>query len=242
MQILKKCIHSIIDLIYAKCCLYCRAATFDANNLCLDCLSEVTYITEPRCYKCSEPFIVDYYKHFDCRACSGRKYHFDSARALFAYEGVIRELIHQYKFEGKTHLAQFFARLLQANCGDIFHRIDYIIPVPTHKDKVKQRGFCHTTMLAKKIAKLTGVPLLYDGLLKCGDASKQHSKTREERMKQIRGSFKLNKTHKKVLYGKSVLLVDDVITTGATASEAARALARHCRGVKVLAIAKTLLG
>lgn len=242
LKLFKRLYHNIIDLLYAKACLYCYSQTFDANNLCLDCAKEISYITEPKCYRCGEPFVVSHYKNFDCISCADQKLFFDSAQALFIYDGVIRELIHRYKFEGKTHLAQFFARLLVSNCKESFLKIDYIIAIPTHPKKIRQRGFCHSTMLAKKLSKQTGIPLLLGCLAKVGEPTSQHKKGREARIKEIKNTFSYNASFDQELFGKSILLIDDVMTSGATSSECARMLRKKARCIRVLTIAKTKLG
>ncbi len=138
------------------------------------------------------------------------------------YEDPLKEAIHYMKFHGRRSLARELGHLL-SNLE--IPSVEAVIPVPLSKKRLVQRGFNQSYLLASSVSKRLTVPLLDDLLLKTRDTPPQSLLTREERLKNQKGSFKVNSKYKKI--PQRVVLVDDVVTTGATVNECARILKKE---------------
>lgn len=175
-----------------------------------------------------------------CPACEVEPQGFDSVWSYGAYDGVLRRLIHVYKYERVQTLAEPLARLLSDALPRDEEEFDFIAPMPLHWLKKWDRGFNQSELLAKAVAKRAGIP--YRDLLKRGKASPaQAGLTFAARRDNVQGVFRLrNSAAKQDVRGKHVLLVDDVLTTGATASAASRLLKRSggARRISILTVAR----
>jgi ComF family protein len=166
-----------------------------------------------------------------------RKY-FTMARALGAYEGSLREAIHRWKYEGKTYLTPFFAEWMEEGLNRHWgpHSLDLLIPVPLHTQRLRERGFNQALLLVKELSRRTGIPYRKTILQKKKPTIPQVNLSGTEREKGLRGAFQV--IGKEELLGKSVLLVDDVYTTGATVNECSKVLLRgEAERVNVLTLA-----
>jgi ComF family protein len=163
------------------------------------------------------------------------------ARALGAFEGSLQAAIHRWKYEGKTHLTPFFAEWMAEGLNRYWepHSLDLLIAVPLHPRRLKERGFNQAFLLAKELSRRTGIPSLKTILRKNKPTLPQVDLSGAEREKGLRGAFHV--VEKKELLGKSVLLVDDVYTTGATVNECSKVLVKGgARKVDVLTLAHAI--
>jgi ComF family protein len=154
-----------------------------------------------------------------------RKY-FTMARALAAFEGSLQVAIHRWKYEGKTHLTPFFSEWMAEGLNRYWEltSLDLLIPVPLHPQRLRERGFNQALLLTKELSHRTGIPYLKAILKKKKPTLPQVNLGGVEREKGLRGAFHV--TEKEELLGKSVLLVDDVYTTGATVNECSKVLVK----------------
>jgi ComF family protein len=169
-----------------------------------------------------------------------RKY-FTMARALGAYEGSLRGAIHRWKYEGKTYLTPFFAEWMEEGLNRHWgpHSLDLLIPVPLHTQRLRERGFNQALLLVKELSRRTGIPYRKTILQKKKPTIPQVNLSGTEREKGLRGAFQV--IGKEELLGKSVLLVDDVYTTGATVNECSKVLLRGgAERVNVLTLAHAI--
>jgi len=163
------------------------------------------------------------------------------ARALGAYEGSLQEAIHRWKYEGKTYLTLFFAEWMAEGVNRYWEPafFDRLIPVPLHRQRLRERGFNQVLLLVKEISSRTGIPYRKTVLQKKKPTIPQVTLSGLEREKGLRGAFHV--IGRDELMGKSVLLVDDVYTTGATVNECSRVLRREgAKRVDVLTLAHTI--
>jgi len=185
---------------------------------------EIRWIEPPFCSVCGTPFLSGEVDSHPCGACLLKKRYFKTARALGSYEGPLQEAIHQWKYEGKDSLGVLFGEWMSEG----FHRywgstfFDLLIPVPLHKKRLRERGFNQALLLVKELGRQTGIPYRKRVLRKRSLAVPQVKLSGAEREKGVRGTFEL--TGKEEVAGKSILLVDDVYTTGATVNECSRVL------------------
>jgi len=167
-----------------------------------------------------------------------KKRYFQSARALGSYAGSLQEMIHRWKYQGKTYLTAPFGEWMAMGVQRYWAPLpfDLLIPVPLHHKRLRARGFNQALLLVRELSRRTGIPFQRRLLRKKNQTTPQVELSGTEREKAVRNAFCLAKTEG--LKGKSVLLVDDVYTTGATANECARTLAMAgVRRVDVLTLA-----
>ncbi len=165
------------------------------------------------------------------------------ARALGAYEGSLQEAIHRWKYEGKTYLTPFFAEWMAEglNCYWDLNALDLLIPVPLHRKRLRERGFNQVLLLVKEISSRTGIPYRKTILQKKKPTIPQVTLSGLERERELRGAFHV--IGREELKGKSVLLIDDVYTTGATVNECSKMLRRGgAKRVDVLTLAHAIKG
>jgi ComF family protein len=170
-----------------------------------------------------------------------RRKYFTMARSLGAFDGSLQAAIHRWKYEGKTHLTPFFAEWMAEGLNRYWDlsSIDLLIPVPLHPKRLRERGFNQALLLAKELSRRTEIPCFKTILRKKKPTLPQVNLSGGEREKGLRGVFQV--IEREELLGKSVLLVDDVYTTGATVNECSKALVRGgAKKVAVLTLAHAI--
>ena len=163
------------------------------------------------------------------------------ARALGTYESSLQESIHRWKYEGKTYLTPFFAKWMAEGLSRYWGpgSFDLLIPVPLHRQRLRERGFNQVLLLVKEMSFRTGIPYRKTMLQKKKPTIPQVTLSGPEREKGLRGAFDV--IGKEELVGKSILLVDDVYTTGATVNECSKVLRRGgAKRVDVLTLAHAI--
>ena len=211
------------------------------QGFCSNCLSEIRWIEPPFCSICGIPFISKEIENHPCGACTTHRKYFTMARALGAYEGSLQEAIHRWKYEGKTHLTPFFVEWMVEGLKDYWGQdsLDLLIPVPLHPQRLRERGFNQALLLVKELSRRTRIPYRKTILQKKKVTLPQVHLTGAEREKGLKGAFQV--IGKKELEGKSVLLIDDVYTTGATVNECSKVLRRGgAKRVDVLTLAHAI--
>jgi ComF family protein len=156
-----------------------------------------------------------------CGPCATRRPAFTYARSAGLYEGALREAVHAFKFAGKTALARVLAELTIDQCGEALPVApDVVVPVPLHRSRQRERGFNQSALLAARIARGLAVPCSPRLLRRRRPTRAQSDLSASERRANVRGAFVASGG----VAGRHVLVVDDVLTTGATVSECAHAL------------------
>ncbi|MDZ4121690.1 MAG: ComF family protein [Candidatus Cloacimonadaceae bacterium] len=202
--------------------------------MCESCLESITRVSEAlACPVCGSP---DSYK--DCEVCWEQQIHFDLCRAVFRFDGAIKDLIHELKYNGLLSPVKWLAEqaVEHIRASGHFDDIDLVIPVPLHKVRIRERGFNPSALIAKVMADM--LMLEYQEPVKRRIYTKSQTRlSKEERMKNLHTAFALKPEVE--LSGRTVLLVDDVFTTGSTINEVSRILrkAKPDR-IKVLAISR----
>jgi len=209
-------------------CLLCGAESAP-ELLCAACAAELPALPEP-CPRCALPSPAGAV----CGSCLNHPPHFDATLALWHYEFPCDRLVQALKYRARLALAVFFARALASRP---LPAIDLVVPMPLHPKRLAERGFNQALEIARGVARHLGRPIEPRGVLRVKDTLPQTKLPYEERAKNVRGAFlcKLD------LSGASVAVVDDVMTTGATLNELARALKRAgASRVENLVIARTV--
>jgi competence protein ComFC len=223
---LKSWINAGLGFFYPQVCQLCDDEHASAGDGFVggNCWRQVRFIRPPFCERCGLPFEGDLTTAFECTNCREMDLHFISARSAVVAKTVVLEAIHRFKYQRAMWFEPFLAGLLVREAGPALRgqKWDYIMPVPLHPVKEREREFNQAEVLARHLSAATGIPLNTTLLRRVAPTKTQTLLTREERKSNMRGAFAVTKNAK--LHGKSLVLMDDVFTTGATTSACAQAL------------------
>lgn len=231
------------DLLFPPQCDHCRRPQgpyVAGGRLCHRCYDRLTPVAAPYCRLCAEPFAGEMNPDFLCANCVDRKLAFDFAFAPYESAGPVRDLIHEFKYNQQLHLKLALGSLLADAMTEprLLARQDWVIvPVPLHAVRFRERGFNQSLELAQQLHEATGFPL-HHGLKRTRYTTGQAHLDREGRLENLRGAIALSRPARKEQWfqGKAVLLIDDVLTTGATAHECAEVLKQQGGAVLVAAL------
>ncbi len=221
---LRESLRAIGSLFYPAACVVCTAPLESPGYLCATCRAKAPRITAPFCAKCSEPFPAAIIGPFTCANCAHRTLHFDAAVASYRSRGIVRKLVHEFKYGQQRHLRHPLAAWLAETLHDVRLRdrhFDLIVPVPLHPARERERGFNQALLLAEELSRIASLPLRCV-LDRIRYTTTQTAYDRAERMENLHDAFRLRKNAD--VRGLRVLLIDDVLTTGSTLSECARVL------------------
>lgn len=238
-------LRGAMDLVYPRHCVACERIMADESDpwLCCDCMAGLPFVSDNCCPKCGHELGEYGVVHTRCRACEGKSLFFKSATAPFRYERPVRELILQLKLAGQTFLAVLLARHVVAHLesSGLMERVDVIVPVPLHWRRRVKRGYNQSVLLAREIGRHFRLPLVSRSLVRVAPTKSQTSVSMQKRMEHLRGAFAVRR--REALAGKTVLLIDDVLTTGATCAECSRILRQEgsAAAVYVATAARTML-
>ncbi len=237
----QRLVRLALDFLMPPRCLCCGALVSEPGALCPNCWGRIGFLEAPFCVCCGSPFEFDVGPDALCVRCLTHPPRFDRARAVFRYDETSRALILRFKHADRTAAAPSFARWMARAGRDLLADADLLLPVPLHRWRLLRRRYNQAALLAWALSRQTGVsvdPLL---LRRERDTSPQGRMTRKERRRNVRGAFALSRPEQ--VRGKKVVLIDDVLTTGATIDECARILkAAGAERVDVLTLAKVFLG
>lgn len=222
-------LNRLLNILHPRICLVCLGGLKDNgidNLLCFNCWSRIKKNIPPLCAICGRQIREMHASSGRvCHNCQRQNFSFDRALSPCLYEGVIRELIHKYKYQNKDYLSSLLAKLLiefiyQYRISlDLF---DLVMPIPLHKIKLREREFNQAELIARQIAKEFCLDLVSTNLWRKHNRKAQMELSKEKRWENIQGCFALHNPVQ--VKGKNILLVDDTLTTGATCSEAAAVL------------------
>lgn len=236
-----KILYKAINYIFPFRCSSCSNLTDSSDGICASCWPKFNFITKPYCAICCEKFQVNLGEELICGRCISHKPKVDMMRSLLEFSSETKKIIHKFKYNDKTSLGRFFAKLLHNRFKQELKDADLIIPVPMHKLKRIFRNYNPPQILANELAKQMDKKMLPELLIKKKMTKSQVGLTRMQRAKNLSGSFEVNK--KFDITGKVILLVDDVLTTGATSNECSKILKKAgAMRVKLVTIAKVGLG
>lgn len=236
---IKPLLSGLLDLFFPRNCILCRRydPATASDPLCPACFQKVRFNHPPFCLKCSRPLPAFSVEGL-CRDCLDFHPAFDYAWAATLYAGPVEQLLPRYKFHNTTSLRKTFSGLIRTFLDRYELRIDadIIVPLPLHPTRLRERGYNQAALIAEALAQSIGIPLVTSGIERTRHTSRQSELGRKERFTNIKSAFRI--TRPNYFEGRHVLLVDDLITTGATVSEAALALkSAKANRVGVLALA-----
>ncbi len=220
---LKNLKNSILNFLLPPLCLMCAEPVGSASTLCPDCWKKIKFIASPFCARCGMPFDFPVSEGTLCGVCLAEEPPYETARAAMLYDEDSRKLVIGFKND-RTYAAPALAAWMHRAGSAALAESDALVPVPLHPRRLFQRRYNQSALLALEIGKLTGKPVLLQTLRRIRDTESQGHMKRKERRENVRGAFALRKRDKALVAGKTITLIDDVMTTGATVEECARAL------------------
>lgn len=233
--------RALLDLLFPeppRCPACLRPKEVEEPGLCPNCLESVPRAVPPICRRCGGPLRSESAQLGLCPPCRDGKRFFRLARAPAVYEGAARDYIHRFKYGGERELGEALGVLL----GQFLERepalwpVDGIVPVPLHPARLEERGFNQAAVLAKVLGDWVGRPVWTDVVQRTRPTGTQTKLPARIRRENVRGAFRVRRAAP--LSGRRVLLVDDVLTSGATADEVARMLLKAgAARVNVLCVA-----
>ena len=216
----------LADVVFPPVCLSCRTGVAAHHALCAKCWSRIDFIRPPLCDRLGLPMPYDTGGVMISALAAAEPPSYDRARAVAHFTGVMRELVHDFKFSDWHAARRLLSRLMLEAGQDMIAGADVIVPVPLSRRRLISRRFNQAALLAQEIGRASGKTYDPLALVRTRATPRQVGLTRAERKLNVRGAFAVPGRAADRIAGRRVLLVDDVITTGATCGAAARALKR----------------
>lgn len=217
-------ISKLIDIIYPPRCAICQEFIWDEQPFCRTCSLDFRTIHSPFCPLCGRPFHSPTGDKHPCEDCLRKRPFYEAAAAPYLYEGSLMTAIHHYKYGPKSSLAKSLGPLLADFAEGWIINADGLLtmPVPLHLKRLRERGFNQSLLLARHVAGRLHSELDFLSLRRIRYTLPQTGLGKDERRKNVRGAFELKEPE--MVKGKTILLIDDVSTTGNTLNECARVL------------------
>jgi ComF family protein len=231
------------DLLYPPSCAGCGVETGTHRSLCPACWSAIRFIERPYCDVLGIPFSHDLGAGILSAEAIADPPPFERLRSAALHDGVVRDLVHALKYRDRTDLAPMMAAWMMRASDGMVAACDAVIPVPLHRTRLFSRKYNQAAELARHLARASGRPLLAATLLRVKRTSQQVGLGARAREDNVRGAFAIAPARDNDVFGRRIILVDDVYTTGATVASATRVLKRAGAGdVTVLTFARALSG
>ena len=238
---LKPLLNRLLDIVFPPQCVSCDTLVGAYGTLCQPCWQRIGFITPPMCHACGLPFEYELGQQALCGECLHNLPPYAKARAAVRYDEHSRALVLQLKYADQTQLASVYAPWLARAGRELIEHSEVIVPVPLHYWRFIGRRYNQSALLAYALSTHCELPVLPDALQRTRATKAQAGLTRRQRQDNVRGAFNVHARHLPAIKGKHVLLVDDVMTTSATAAQCTKALlAAGALQVQVLTLARKL--
>jgi ComF family protein len=239
MQGLLAPLGQVFDLVLPPRCPACGVIVDGDGRFCGDCWQGLRFLGGAQCDQCGEPFAHEQGPGALCGACLADAPPWRRARAALAYDGAARTAMLRFKLADRQHLAGMMAEAMRRAGREMLGPGVLLVPVPLHRWRLWRRGFNQALLLARELARGSGADLSVDGLMRVRATRPSVGLGAEARAANVRGAFRVRAPE--VFLGRAVVLVDDVLTSGATAAACARTLlAAGAASVDVLTYARVV--
>jgi ComF family protein len=244
--VLQRAAQIAVNAVLPARCLGCGVVVSGPGMLCPACWGRIDFLAPPFCACCGTPFEFAMAQQPGsgetlCGACIRDRPDYERARAVFRYDEESRRLVLAFKHGDQLHGAAAFGRWMARAGAELAAAADFLVPVPLHWTRLFRRRYNQAAILALAVARETAKPALPDLLQRTKRTPSQGRMSPSERRRNIRGAFRVKPASAARIEGRRVLLIDDVMTTGATANACARALLRGgAEAVDVLTLARAV--
>lgn len=215
-----------VDLVLPPLCAACREPVVGSGGLCAHCWGKLSFIARPYCERLGTPFAHDPGPGVLSVQAIADPPAYGRARAAVRYDEIARTLVHALKYGDRLDLAPLLGRLMGEAGRELLADADAIVPVPLHWRRLWTRRFNQAALLAKTISQCSGVPLAAGALQRARATAQQVGLTKSERARNVQAAFRVSEPGKTMIRGKRIILIDDVLTSGATVDTCARILLR----------------
>lgn len=237
-RLTKETSKSLIDYLFPPVCLNCLTPLEVPHKVCPDCWQNIEFLVSPLCEIKGIPFPFDLEPGTISAAAIKNPPEYDKARGVAAYEGTMKDLIHKLKYNDRHELLNLLVTWMKFSGKELIQQSDLIVPIPLYKSRLWERRFNQSALLAKRLSQQTEIPYECSILHRQKKTRSQVGLTSKERYQNLKNAFIIEETKRNKLEGKSILVIDDVITTGATINSAAIALKKSgARSVNILSLA-----
>jgi ComF family protein len=229
-----------LDIALPTLCVACREPV-DGDGVCAACWAKLSFIAPPFCPRLGIPFVYDPGPDMLSMEAIANPPAYTRARAAVRYDDVARTLVHALKYQDRTDLAPAMGRWMARAGRELLAEADVLVPVPLHWKRGWSRRYNQSGALARVIERQTGVKLSSEALRRVRQTQQQIGLSRKERASNVQGAFKVAADRQDLIHGRRVVLIDDVLTSGATVDACARALLRaKAASVDVLVFARVV--
>lgn len=218
--------RNTFGLLFPNVCLSCSGQVTKQGTLCADCWSKLHFIEKPYCDVLGTPFGMDFGPSMVSAEAIANPPRFTRARAATIHVNIARQLVSRLKYGDRTDLAPWMSDWMIRAGSELLAETELIVPIPLHSRRYFSRRYNQAAELARSIAQKTNIPFAPESILRKKVTQNQVGLTRNQRLENVRNAFKIPPASEILLSGKTVLLIDDVFTTGATANAASKALLR----------------
>lgn len=238
---------SYLDFLFPPQCLLCQADTGSGQGLCPDCWGQFRYATGLHCQYCARPLTHHnrqlHQEKAICGACLSQKPIIDHVFALSHYQDTARELILRLKHQDQLHIGKFLARLSYQRYADWIDKADMLIPVPLHWQRRLQRKTNQSAEIARHLGKLSGGQHSPHYVRRKYKTPQMKGMNRQQRDQTVKAVFEIPRQYRSCLQGQHILLIDDVMTSGATLNRLAQKFKQQTdvASVSALVMAKVIL-
>ncbi len=216
----------VLDFALPQLCPSCRAPLSEGEGLCAACWSKLSLIEPPYCVRLGIPFAYDPGPGLLSMEAIANPPAYDRARAVVRYDDVARTLVHGLKYSDRLDLSPMMGRWMARAGRELLADADALVPVPLHWRRRWARRFNQSAALAGSISAFCDVPVAYSGLKRVRATPQQVGRSRMERADNVQGAFVVPAEHRVDIAGRRLVLIDDVLTSGATVDACTRALLR----------------
>jgi ComF family protein len=239
--LLRQGASGLLGIALPPLCPSCREPLATTGSLCAACWSKLSFITPPYCERLGTPFAYDHGPGLLSTEAIADPPTYGRARAALRFEETAIILIHSFKYGDRLDLAAMLGGWMAAAGRALTADADGLVPVPLHWRRMWARRFNQSAALAQAVAEASAKPVLYDVLQRVKPTPQQVGLTRAERARNMQGAFRVAEVAKAEIAGRRLILVDDVLTTGATVDACARSLLRAgASNVDVLVLARVV--
>jgi ComF family protein len=240
---LRAAVRFAVDTALPPLCASCREPLGDGAGLCAACWSKLAFIEPPYCARLGIPFTYDPGPGLLSMEAIAKPPAYDRARAAVRYDDIARELVHRLKYGDRLDLAPTMGRWMARAGRELLAGADALVPVPLHWRRLWARRFNQSATLAGVISESSGVRVLHETLRRVRATPQQVGLDKSQRAVNVQGAFKVAGERRADVAGRRLILVDDVLTSGATVDTCARALLRAgAAHVDVLVFARVVAG
>ena len=213
-----------VDIVLPPRCPGCGTMVADPGAVCPSCWGGIDFITAPMCACCGLPFAYETGPAAVCGDCARQPPLFGRARSVMTYTDASRRFVLAFKHADRTDAAPAWGTWLARAGRDLLAEADLIVPVPLHRRRLISRRYNQAALLAQALGRETGLPVAVDALMRTRPTPSQGRMSRSQRARNVAGAFKVRPRQESTVKDARIVLVDDVMTTGATLTACIRAL------------------